>query len=191
MPDVLLFHSGLGLRPAVHRFADALRAEGHVVHTPDLYDGEVFPSLAEGGIAKRDALGIAEIARRAAAVAAQLPPDLVYAGFSLGCGPAQMLAQTRPGARGALLMHGCLPAAAFDVPWPADVPLSIHATEHDDWFDLDVAHALADEAGGELHLYPGDAHLFADDDSPEYDESSARLMRDRALTFLEAVAARG
>ena len=42
MQEVVLFHSALGLRPAVWDWADRLRAAGHVVHTPDLYDGEVF-----------------------------------------------------------------------------------------------------------------------------------------------------
>jgi dienelactone hydrolase len=189
---ILLFHSALGLRPAVHRFADDLRTAGHTVHTPDLYDGEVFESLDAGGVAKRESLGIPEVARRGAAAAAELTADLVYAGFSLGAGPAQMLAQTRPGARGALLMHGCLPSAMFGTPWPGGVPLAIHTMEGDPWVELDVARALASEAEeGELHIYPGTAHLFADEHSPEYDEAAARAMLERALAFLERLDAPG
>lgn len=187
MTDILLFHSALGLRPGVHAFADALRTAGHTVHTPDLYDGEVFDRL-ERGVAKRDALGIPEIARRGASAAEGLPADLVYAGFSLGVGPAQMLAQTRPGARGALLLHGALPAAAFETPWPASVPLAIHAMDADPEVDLAVARELAAEAAdGELHLYPGTGHLFADSDLPEYDATAAELLRERCLAFLARV----
>jgi dienelactone hydrolase len=169
MSEIVLFHSALGLRPGVHWFADRLRAAGHTVHTPDLYDGEVFNSLEGGGIAKRDAIGMEEIARRARAAVEGLGSELVYAGFSLGTGPAQMLAQTRPGARGALLYHGALNPKWFETPWPDGVPVQVHSMEDDQWFERDEARALIDASGGELHLYPGSGHLFADPDLPEYD----------------------
>jgi dienelactone hydrolase len=183
MSTIILFHSALGLRPGVHAFADALRGAGHTVHTPDYFDGEVFDDL-DAGVAKRDALGIEEIAARGAAAVDGMPSDLVYAGFSLGTGPAQLLAQTRPGARGALLMHGALPTGAFGG-WPAGVPVSIHAMEQDPWVDLDVARAVAAEAAdGELHTYAGAGHLFADPDLPEHDPAAAALMLERALAAL-------
>ena len=138
MSEIVLFHSAYGRRPAVLAFAETLRAARHVVHVPDLYDGEVFDSL-EAGIVKRDSLGMEELARRATASVDGLDSELVYAGFSLGCGPAQLLAQTRPGARGALLMHGALPAEAFETNWPAEVALEIHGMEDDPWFDTGVA----------------------------------------------------
>ncbi len=186
MSNVVVFHSALGLRPAVHAFADELRAAAHVVHTPDLFDGEVFDDLA-AGVAKRDALGIEVIAERAVAAVEHLPADLVLAGFSLGTGPAQLLAQTRPGARGAVLMHGALPAEALGAAWPATVALQVHTAERDPWVDLPVARALVAQAvEGELHRYPGDGHLFADADAPEYDPVAARTMTDRVLAFLDA-----
>lgn len=185
MTTLVLFHSAQGLRPGVIAFADRLRAAGHVVHTPDFFDGNVFDELDEG-VAYRDQLGIAEIARRGQAAVAGLPADVVYGGFSLGTGPAQMLAQTRPGARGALLMHGCLPSAAFGTPWPAAIPIAIHTMADDPWVDLDVARALtADATSGELHLYPGSGHLFLDEDLPDYDKDAAALVQERVLTFLD------
>src|SRR5215212_681288 len=51
-----------------------------------------------------------------------LPEGLVYLGFSLGVLPAQMLAQTRAGARAAVLFHSCVPASEFGG-WPPGVPL--------------------------------------------------------------------
>ena len=184
MKNIVLFHSALGLRPGVHGFADHLRAAGHTVHVPDYYDGEVFDDL-DAGIAYRDALGIAEIGQRAQNAVADLPTDLIYAGFSLGAGPAQMLAQTRPGARGAVLMHGALPAEAFGVPWPVDVPLEIHAMRDDAWVDIPTATTLSGKsAAGQMHLYPGSGHLFDDPDLPDYDPAASDLMRGRVLTFL-------
>ena len=187
MTEILLFHSALGLRPDIHAFADDLRAAGHTVHVPDFYDGQVFDQLADG-VAYRDSLGITEIARRAATIADDLPPGIVYAGFSLGSGPAQMLAQTRPGARGALLFHGALPAAAFESPWPATVPLEVHTMDRDEWVDLAIARGLVNEAkDGALHLYPGTGHLFADPDLPDHDATASATMRERVLRFLARV----
>lgn len=187
MTTIVLFHSAQGLRPGVHSFADRLRAAGHVVHTPDFFDGKVFDDL-DDGVAYRDQLGIPEIARRGQAAVDVLPANVVYGGFSLGTGPAQMLAQTRPGTLGAVLMHGCLPSAAFGTPWPASVPLAIHTMADDPWVDLDVARALTDEAAsGELLSYPGSGHLFLDEDLPDYDKESAELVHERVLEFLDRI----
>jgi dienelactone hydrolase len=185
MSTILLFHSALGLRPAVHDLADRFRAAGHTVHTPDLFDGHVFDDL-DGGLAHRDAIGIPELGRRGAAAAEGLPDDLVYAGFSMGAASAQMLALTRPGARGALLYHAALPTAAFNATWPNNVPLQIHAMDHDPWVDFDVARALAAEASGELYTYPGSGHLFTDPDLPDYDPKATDLLIERSLALLSA-----
>ena len=186
MTEILLFHHGQGLTEGVLAFAETLREAGHAVHAPDFYDGHVFDTLDEG-VAYRDEIGIPGLAQRAVSAAADLPTDLVYAGFSLGTGPAQLLAQTRPGARGALLMSGCLPTAAFEVPWPAGVPLAVHTTERDPWVDLEVARGLVDEAQGELHTYPGDAHLFADRGNVDYDADLAARLQSSVLAWLDRV----
>src|SRR5881397_1116171 len=116
MAELLLFHHAQGQTPGFLAFADDLRAAGHVVHTPDLYDGNTFAELDDGvGYAKQ--VGFGTIAERGQAAAEGLPNELVYAGFSLGVMPAQMLAQTRPGAKGALLLHSCFPASEFGDAW--------------------------------------------------------------------------
>ena len=160
---------------------------GHVVHAPDLYDGKTFIDLDEGvGYAQQ--VGFETIAERGRLAADGLPNELVYAGFSLGVLPAQMLAQTRPGARGALLFHAAFPASEFGGPWPAGVPLQIHMMEDDEWAveDLPAARELVETVeGAELFLYPGDRHLFADNSLPDYDENAAKLLEQRVLSFLE------
>src|SRR5215218_9285983 len=83
MAEVVLFHAVLGLRPGVIAAADRLRAAGYTVHTPDLYDGEVFHDLDEG-MRKEEALGYRELARRGRESVAGLPDGLVFAGFSMG-----------------------------------------------------------------------------------------------------------
>ena len=188
MPEVLLFHHAQGQTAGFHAFADELRAAGHVVHAPDLYDGNTFAEL-DDGIAYAKQVGFGELLERGVAAADGLPAEIVYAGFSLGVMPAQKLAQTRPGARGALLFHACFPPSEFGT-WPDGVPAQIHAMEGDEWFDEDAAAArqLVDQVEGvELYLYPGDGHLFADSSLGAYDEGAAGLLRERVLAFLAAV----
>jgi dienelactone hydrolase len=187
--EVLLFHHAQGLTPGCLSFADRLRASGHVVHAPDLYDGKTFTDLEEGVRYARE-VGFDTIIERGRLAAETLPDGIVYAGFSLGVMPAQMLAQTRPGAKGALLFHGCIPPSEFDGPWPQGVPLQIHMMEADEWGveDLEVARQLDETIeSAELFLYPGDRHLFADDSLPEYDEKAAALLTERVLGFLGRV----
>jgi dienelactone hydrolase len=165
-----------------------LRRAGHTVHTPDLYDGRTFERL-DDGVAHAAGIGFGEIAERGLRAAAGLPETLVYAGFSLGVVPAQTLAQTRAGARGALLVHACLPHGELAPSWPPDVPVQVHAMDADPWFvdegDLDAARALVAAAPrAELFLYPGDRHLFADASLASYDAEAAELLTRRVLAFL-------
>jgi dienelactone hydrolase len=191
MAEVLLFHHAQGQTAGFHAFADELRSAGHSVHTPDLFDGRTFGSIDEG-LAYAQEVGFGEIIERGVRAANALPNDLVYAGFSLGVVPAQKLAQTRAGARGALLFYSCVPTSEFETSWPADVPVQIHGMDADPFFvdegDIDAARELVESAeDAELFLYPGDQHYFADSSLPSYDESAATLLTQRVLTFLERV----
>jgi dienelactone hydrolase len=188
MAEILLFHHAQGLTTGVVAFADDLRATGHVVHTPDLYDGHTFDDL-DAGVAYAKGVGFDTILERGRAVAEDLPHGLVYAGFSLGVMPAQLLAQTRAGARGALFFSAALPASEFGDGWPAGVPLQIHMMESDPWAeeDLPAARELVDQVErAELFVYPGDRHLFADRSLADYDESASKLLAERVRGFLDA-----
>lgn len=188
MAEVLLFHHAQGQTAGFLAFADTLRGAGHTVHTPDLYDGRTFDSI-EDGVRFARSVGFGELMERGTREADQLPHELVYAGISLGVMPAQNLAQTRPGARGALLLSACLPVSEFGSSWPAGVPVQVHAMDADPFFvedgDLDAARALVESTEqAELFLYPGSQHLFADASLAAYDKDAAALMTDRVLSFL-------
>jgi dienelactone hydrolase len=192
MPEtIVLFHSALGLRPAVHRFADQLRSAGHTVITPDFFDGDVFDDLNDG-VVRRDAIGIPGLVGLAQAAVADLPAEVVYAGFSMGASSAEFLAATRDGARAAILMHGVVPPALVGVSqWPP-VPVQIHYTTGDPWVEAAqvdelVAAVEAAEQPCDVFTYPGSGHLFADEDTEDYDEASATLMLARLLGFLDGV----
>ncbi len=193
MAEILFFHHARGLTAGCHSLADRLRAAGHVVHTPDLYDGRTFDSL-DAGVAHAQEIGFMTVVERGREAAENLPERLVYAGASLGVMPAEALAQTRPGALGALFLHGAAPLDELgDGTWPAGVPLQIHTMEDDDWGDVDVARELATTVdGAEVFLYPGDRHLFTDDSIDEFDPAAAGLVVERSLDLLARIdAARG
>lgn len=195
MAEVVLFHHVLGLTDGVRTLADRLGAGRHTVHTPDLYEGQVAGELEEG-FSLMKGIGDEMIADRVEQALADVPSDLVYAGISLGVLTAQRLAQTRPGAQGALLYEACIPVTgewAFG-PWPADVPVQIHGMDDDEFFahegDLNAARALVESVGpdlGELFTYPGNQHLFLDASLPSYDPEATELAVGRSIAFLDRV----
>lgn len=188
MAEVVLFHHALGLTPGIVAFADELRAAGHTVHTPDLFEGRTFGSI-EDGVGYAQQIGFEEVIERGVRAAEGLPNNVVYGGFSLGEVAAQKLAQTRPGARGALLFYSCVPVSEFSPAWPEGVPVQIHGMDADPFFvgegDIDAARELVAETDeAELFLYPGDQHYFADSTLPSYDVDAAALLMERVLAFL-------
>ena len=189
MAEVVLFHHAQGLTPGLVAFADELRRTGHTVHTPDLFDGRTFGSIEEG-IKYAEEIGLPDgVIERGTRAVEGLPAGLVYAGFSLGVLPAQKLAQTRPGAAGALLFYSCVPVSEFGPSWPAGVRLQVHGMDADPYFvgegDVDAARAIvASSPDAELFLYPGDQHYFADSTLPSYRPAAAALLKGRVLEFL-------
>jgi len=173
---VVLFHSAFGLRPAVGKFADRLRANGHAVYTPDLFDGAVFDTV-EDGVRHAESLGIPLLIGRAKKSLENLPSEIFYAGFSMG-------------ARGAILMHAALPPTMLGVKvWPP-VPVQIHYAEQDPWVESAHVQALSEAVTRAkqkcmVYRYPGSGHLFADEDLSDYHAESAEAMIERVLDFLD------
>lgn len=191
MAEVILFHHAQGLTPGVTAFADRLREAGHIVHTPDMFDGHTFENL-ENGMGYVRELGFGKVQERGESAVNGLPAELVYAGFSLGVVPAQKLAQTRAGAKGALLFYSCMPVSEFGSTWPKGVPVQVHAKDADSFFvddgDIEAAHELVEKAEeAELFLYPGNQHIFADSSLPSYDPDASALLLERVLEFLAAL----
>ncbi len=195
MAEVVLFHHVQGLTDGLRAFAEELRAGGHTVHTPDLFDGE-RPATIDDGVAHIKSIGDELLQERADRAVTDLPEALVYAGFSWGGAAAQRYAQTRPGARGALLYDSCMPITGEWAvgPWPDGVPVQIHGMDQDPIFglegDIDAARELVETVGpelAELFVYPGDGHLFADSSLPSYDADAATLVVQRSRQFLQRV----
>lgn len=183
---IVLFHSVYGLRPAVHAAADRLRAAGHEVHVPDLYDGRTADD-AEEGRRIRDELGNEELLHRAVTAAAPLSDrGLVYAGFSLGGSVAQNLALGDERARGLLLLHGTSDIAEGAA---TDIPVQLHVAdpdpfESDDWLNAWYLGMRKAGADVEIHRYRGAGHLYTDPGLPDYDAEAAERTWAIALDFL-------
>jgi dienelactone hydrolase len=189
MATVVLYHHVQGLTDGVQAFAEELRRAGHTVHTPDMFGGRRFDTIEEGMAFARET-GFGELAAKGLAAADEVGDGAVYAGFSFGVMPAQELAQTRAGARGAVLMSGCLPVSEFGDAWPEGVPVQVHGKEADPFFeeDLEAARELAGSTDqAELFLYPGEEHLFADSSLPGFDAAAADLLVERVVGFLDTV----
>jgi dienelactone hydrolase len=180
--EVVVFHHALGLTESIRAFADELRAAGHTVHTPDLFAGRTFDSIEEG-MAYAEEIGFpTAVVDRGRAAVIDLPPDVVYIGFSLGVMPAQSLAQTREGARGAVLCYAALPLGQWGdnwpETWPEGVALQLHSADPDE--DVEIAQSLADTVpGAELFRYPGAEHYVL-----EQGGENATLLTQRVVEFL-------
>ncbi|MEV4441358.1 dienelactone hydrolase family protein, partial [Streptomyces sp. NPDC049577] len=179
--------SAYGLRPAVHAAGDRLRAAGHEVHVPDLYEGRTAETVEEG-MAIKDEIGQEELLRRAITAVAPLSDrGLVYAGFSLGGSIAQNLALGDEKARGLLLLHGTSDLA--DDASVDELPVQLHVADPDpfephDWLNawyLRMARAGADV---EVFRYPGAGHIFTDPELADYDAEAAEAAWRVALGFL-------
>jgi len=187
MAEIVQFHHAQGLTPGLVDFADRFRAAGHTVHTPDLFDGRTFDSIGDG-LAYVRTVGFEEVMDLGVKALDGLPSELVYVGLSLGVMSAQKLAQTRPGAKGAVFLYSCLPASEFGE-WPVSLPVQIHGMDADPYFidegDVDAARALVEAAeDGALFLYSGDQHYFTDSSLQSYDEAATELVVHRMLEFV-------
>ncbi len=171
----------------MHAAADRLRAAGHEVHVPDLYDGRTAGTVEEG-MDLGDEIGGDELLKRAIAAAAPLSDrGVVYAGFSLGGSLAQNLALADEKARGLLLLHGTSDLAEDAA---ADgLPVQLHVADPDpfephDW--LNAWYLRMRRAGAEVEVfrYPGAGHLYTDPDLPDHDPEAAEKTWSVALSFL-------
>lgn len=193
MAEVVLFHHVLGPTDGLAEFAGLLRSAGHRVATPDLFEGRRFASL-DDGVAHLESIGFSTLLERSRAAVADVAEDVVYAGVSMGVICAQYLAQTRPGAAGAVLLESCVAPSEFGDGWPPGVPVQIHGMSDDPFFagegDIDNARAVVGNAAvgtAELFEYVGDQHLFVDSSLPGYDHGATALVAERVLGFLAAV----
>jgi dienelactone hydrolase len=186
---VILFHSVCGLRPVELAAAEMIRAAGHNVSTPDLYDG-VTADTIEQGFELKDDIGWDRICERAKTALVELPASTVLGGFSMSAGVVASVWPGRPKTRGVLLLHA-----------PAEIPgamhwdglrVQLHVAEHDRFAPADewtTWQAEAERVGiaAEVFVYPGAGHFYTDQSLADHQASAARQTWDRVLRFLDEV----
>lgn len=188
--DIMLFHSVHGLDASVQAAAERLRAAGHQVWTPDLFDGRTA-GTAEEGMALRDEIGKDELLKRAVLAAAPYSErGLVYMGLDFGASVAQTLALGDEKARGLLLLHGTsdiAESASVD-----DLPVQLHVAEPDpfetdDWLSAWYLQMRKAGADVEIYRYRGAGHLYTDPESPDWDAEAAERTWAVGLSFLDSL----
>ena len=192
MATVVLFHSVLGPRQGIADAAARLRAAGHDVITPDLYEGRTFDEY-DPAMAFSSELGHEELMARALAAVADLPDGFVVGGFSQGSTVAVYVA-TRRAVSGVLQFAGFNTLEWFgpDAAWPAGVDTQVHQSIGDPWREDQFAEQATRDvtsAGGRVEIfdYPGTGHLFTDPSLPaEYDAAATELLWSRVLPFVAA-----
>jgi dienelactone hydrolase len=192
MATVVLLHSALGLTSQVTAWADALRADGHDVVTPDMFGGVTFGEVDEA-VAFVDANGgppaFVDAARASisGATGARVEGPRVYAGFSFGAAVAEILALTEPDAIGLVVMHGALSPVWFDaLEWPEGLTAQLHYAVDDPWIEPAENAAFLELADGacEEFVYPGAGHLFGFEGWHEYDDEASHQMFEHVSDFV-------
>ncbi|MEW9551144.1 dienelactone hydrolase family protein [Nonomuraea sp. NPDC050783] len=189
MAQIVLFHSMLGLRPAERRAAERLRASGHDVVTPDLFDGRTASTIEEGFVLKDEQIGWPTIEQRAREAVRSLPADTVLAGISMGGGVVHTLLPSRPDTAGVLLLHG---VAEIRTTARAGLPIQLHISDADPFAPRATVASWQDgatRAGADLEVfsYPKVGHYFTDPDLADHDEHAATLTWRRVLDFLRRI----
>lgn len=187
MADVMIFHGITGLIPRAAGIEQPLLEAGHRVVCPDLFEGNSFETPEEGfeyleKVRFRTLLGRAEEA------IADMPPETVLIGISMGTGVASHLARERPECAAAVLLHAVPGRAKGEPAWPASVPVQVHTSEDDPYFSRENADALIAEAADcRLVLYPGSGHTFADPEAEDYAPEQAPALVRNVTEFISGV----
>ena len=163
-----------------------MRADGHRVTLPDLFDGATSESV-EGGFAIQERVGWETMMARARAAAEPLPAETALAGVSAGAQVAGTLWLERPAAEGCSCCMGRARSGRR---------VEAHLAEPEPYDDEDYLQWWAEgmrSAGLDftLYRYPGAGHYFTDPSLPDHDAAAAALAVERALAFLRGLDALG
>ena len=189
MAEVLLFHHALGQTVGFFSFADELRKAGISCTRPTSSTAAPSrPSTRAWRTPSRSA-SRRVIARGERAAASSLTSSSTPASRSAWC-RRRSWPRPAPGRevrfplllRANLVFGGVAGAPARPGSRHGRDPIFVGEG------DLEAARELVASAEhGEVFLYPGDQHYFADSSLPSYDADAAALLTRRVLDFLQAV----
>jgi carboxymethylenebutenolidase len=190
-PGVLLLHAWWGLKPFFKEVSDRLAGQGFTVLAPDLRNGQVAKTIDEAKalMEKSDGQFVGDTVMAAKDYLRGMVKGRIGAvGFSMGGAWALIAAANKPEEFGAIVLfygnegvdYGKITARVMG-----------HYSDNDEWEPNEfVENTFAEfkKAGVDatLHIYPGVAHWFVEEDRPEYDSSAAALAWERTFEFLRS-----
>jgi dienelactone hydrolase len=172
--EIVLFHSMYGLRPVEMAAAGRLRAHGHHVVLPDLFEGRTAPGDVGSGLALMDRIGWPTIVATARATLDGVGDEAALIGFSMGVG---VIAEVWPDRLGAAAV-ACLHAPAVVPPGVRrGTPVQLHVATPDRFAPPDQVLAFETSAARtgalpSLRRYPGAGHYFTDPSLDDYDAAA-------------------
>jgi carboxymethylenebutenolidase len=191
-PGVLVLPSWWGLKPFFKQVCDRLAEHGYTALAPDYYRGRLANTIDEAKALQEeaesdlDAMGRMIQAAKEHLVSLRTGESIGIVGFSMGTDWAVITAANEPDIAATVLFYGG---------WIGDFSkmrssVLIHSAETDEWFPLEQARGMEQtmRAAGldvTLHIYPGTAHWFMEEDRPEYDPVAFSLAWERTLEFLK------
>ena len=186
---LILLHAWWGLNDDVRRRAEALRKEGYVVVTPDLFGGRVASTIEDANRLRSSfEKDEATLTRAVDDVVRRLGANVDRIGivaWSFGVWYAWKTGKAHSDkVRALALFYGIGPADPA-APLP---PVLAHFAEHDEFEDLGNARKIERElnAAGKdvtVELYPGTKDWFDEPSRPECDKAASALAWDRTRAF--------
>lgn len=191
-PGVLVLPSWWGLKPFFKQVCDRLAEHGYTALAPDYYHGRIANTIEEAKALQQeaesdfDAMAARIKAAKDHLASLRTGKPIGIAGFSMGTDWAVITAANESDVTATVLFYGG---------WSVDFSkmrskVLVHYAETDEWFPFDKAQEMqqnmkAASVDVTLHIYPGTAHWFMEEDRPEYDPAAAALAWERTYEFLK------
>ena len=188
-PGVLLLHAWWGLKPFFKQVCDRLAEQGFTVLAPDLRDGQIAATIDEAKalMEKSDSQFVGDTVMTAKDhLRGMVNGKIGLVGFSMGAAWALTVASTVPEQIGAVVLFYGNDYADYG---KVTAKVMGHYSDNDEWEPneyVEKTFAAFEAAGVDatLHIYPGVAHWFVEEDRPEFNSASALLAWSRTYEFL-------
>lgn len=188
-PGVLVLHAWWGLKPFFKQVCDQLAEHGYTTLAPDLYQGHIAKTIEEAQAFhdkfEGEFMGDIVKAAKDHLVSLRSGKPIGVMGFSMGAAWAIATMTKEPDIAATVLFYGTYSPDFSHV----KSKVLGHFSDKDEWEPIDGVRTMEQDmknAGLDvtLHIYPGVAHWFMEEDRPEYDAEAAELAWKRTLEFL-------
>ena len=187
---ILLLHAWWGLKPFFKQFCDRLAAQGFTVLAPDMRDGQIATTIDEAKALMEKSNGefVGDVVLAAKEhLCGMVAGKIGLVGFSMGAGWALIVAAAEGEQIGATVLFYGNEYADYE---KITSKVMGHYSDNDEWepneyVEKTFAAFKTANVDATLHIYPGVAHWFMEEDRPEYDSAAAQLAWTRTVEFLK------